>query len=128
MRILVIDDDPAIQQLMLALLRRCDVMVDVCGDGEEARSMITAEIYDSVVLDLMLPRASGFELLEHVRRTRPDLLDRIVIVTAASDLMLRKLPETNVRLLRKPFDIQDFVKVVLRRDLDGDSLPDSLVV
>jgi two-component system response regulator MprA len=80
-RILVVEDDAAIRNALAEALDEFDV--DVAQDGFEALQAITAAEPDLVVLDLMMPRMSGWQFLEQVRR-RPELAElAIIIVTAA---------------------------------------------
>jgi DNA-binding response OmpR family regulator len=112
-RVLVVDDDPAIQQMCIALLRRNGVNTDVVGDGETALQRLRSLEYDAILLDLMLPRTNGFEVIRHLKCSKPDLLNRVIVVTAASERTLRWLDTHDVRtVLRKPFDIHDLVAEV----------------
>jgi len=115
LRLLVVDDDEAIQRLMGAIFARREVTVETAGDGAAALDLLRHEQYDAIVLDLMLPGTNGFDVIREVKATEPELLDRIIVLTAASNHTLRDFDDGRLvrRLMRKPFDIDDFVGEVL---------------
>ena len=67
MRILVADDDPNIRGLLAFELTSAEHVVDEAVDGAEALAAIQAQAYDAVVLDVMMPSLSGWDVLEAVR-------------------------------------------------------------
>ncbi|MEA2238185.1 MAG: two-component system, NtrC family, response regulator PilR [Thermoanaerobaculia bacterium] len=113
-RVLVVDDDKSIRTLLTAVLTRKAFLVEAAQNGDEAIGVIAEREFDAIVLDLMMPKVDGFEVIEHLERTMPDRLRRCVIVlTAVADRDLRKLDEKQVfRVLRKPFDLDEFVEAV----------------
>ena len=114
-RVLIVDDDDGIQTLMKALLRRRDVVVDSASDGDAALRKMRERSYDSIVLDLMLPKVNGFEVVRELKSNSPDLLKRTIVVTAVSNHALADFEDSGlVRcVLRKPFDINQFIDEVL---------------
>jgi CheY-like chemotaxis protein len=111
--VLVVDDDAAFRALMRVLLEHAGFRVDNACDGMEAINMMRSGEYAAVLLDLMMPRLNGFEVLWHLKALQPRMLDRVVIMTAASDATLRSLDRELVHsVLRKPFDISAFISVV----------------
>lgn len=112
--VLVVDDDEIVRELIATILRRSGLKVDCAADGDAAFRHLRARAYDSVILDLMLPRMNGFELLREIKSSLPELLPRVVVVTAASEQTLRDFDSSGIRsLLRKPFDIDELVTAVL---------------
>ncbi|HYC91086.1 MAG TPA: response regulator [Thermoanaerobaculia bacterium] len=112
--ILLVDDDEPIRLLITAICSRLNVTVEWAGDGEIALSMLRRRRYDAVLLDLMLPKQNGFEILREVRSFAPDLLARTIIITAASDATLRDFDGGGTLvLLRKPFDIADLMDALV---------------
>ncbi len=114
-RVLIVDDDDGIQTLMKALLRRREVDVDSASDGDAALRKMRERSYDSIVLDLMLPKVNGFEIVRELKTSLPALLKRTIVVTAASNHALRDFEDSELvrRVLRKPFDINEFIDEVL---------------
>lgn len=114
-RVLIVDDDDGIQALMKALLERREVDVDSASDGDVALRKLREKNYDTIVLDLMLPKMNGFEVVRALKSSAPSLLKRTIVVTAVSNLTLRDFNDSELvrRVLRKPFDINDFIDEVL---------------
>src|SRR5258705_5779491 len=79
MKILLVDDDAFVVEAYSQKLRQAGFEVESAGDGMAAVKMLPALKPDLIVLDLMLPRFSGFELLNYMQ-TRPDLKDIRVVV------------------------------------------------
>ena len=84
MRILVIEDEPRILAFLSRGLQAEGFLVDGAGDGPAGLTRALAGRYDLVVLDLLLPKLGGLEVLRQLQRTRPEL--PVVIVSARSDL------------------------------------------
>ncbi|HEX8410968.1 MAG TPA: response regulator [Thermoanaerobaculia bacterium] len=106
--VLIIEDDDAIRVLISALCRRLGLAVEVAADGAAGVAMLRQRHYDALLLDLMLPKVNGFEVLREVRASAPSLLARTIIITAVSNATLRDFDGGGTMvLLRKPFDIAD---------------------
>src|SRR5688500_9974698 len=79
-RILLVEDEAALREGLTDLLVADGHAVEAVGDGATAAELATAEAFDLLVLDLMLPRLDGFEVCRRVRSARPST--RILMVTA----------------------------------------------
>ena len=111
--VLVVDDDPVIRTLILALLERKGHPAEAAFDGDDAIARLRRKKYDALVLDLMLPGHNGFDVLQYLRAEKPEALQRTVVVTAASESTLRYFDEKTVHaLIRKPFDIDELAHAV----------------
>ena len=82
MRVLVVEDEPHMAELIRMGLSREGLAVDVAADGEECLGMATATTYDAIVLDVMLPGISGFEAC---RRLRGEAVWTPVLMLTARD-------------------------------------------
>ena len=112
--ILLVDDDEPIRILIIAICARLNVQVECAADGETALSMLRRRPYDALLLDLMLPRQNGFEILRELRSFAPAMLSRTIIVTAASDATLRDFDGAGTLvMLRKPFEINDLMDALV---------------
>lgn len=80
MRVLVVEDDPEISRFVVRGLVEEHHLVDLVEDGPSAIEMATAEEYDAVMLDLMLPGADGFEVCRQLRARGVDT--PVIMVTA----------------------------------------------
>src|SRR4029453_1656845 len=84
MRVLVIEDDRKVASFIQTGLAQEGYSVDVLNDGEEAGEQARAIAYDAVVLDLMLPGRSGFQVLRDIRARKVSL--PVLILTARDSL------------------------------------------
>ena len=82
MRILVVEDELDLNQLIQKVLKKSGYSVDGCADGEEALDYLAGAQYDAALLDVMLPRRNGYELLQEMRARG---LDTPVIFLTARD-------------------------------------------
>jgi DNA-binding response OmpR family regulator len=80
-RILLVDDDQEIVESMRTVLESRGYQILVARDGNQGLAMAEAEEPDLVVLDMMMPKRSGFLVLEKLRRSRPDPM-RVIMITA----------------------------------------------
>jgi DNA-binding response OmpR family regulator len=112
-QVIVVDDDPALRTLFIAMLERKGFTVDVAPDGRAAYDQIARNAYSVILLDLMMPDVNGFELLERLARECPSLLSRIIVMTGAGRRVVQTLDTTSIwGLIRKPFDIDDLLTAV----------------
>ncbi|HYH05830.1 MAG TPA: response regulator [Thermoanaerobaculia bacterium] len=117
-RVLVVEDEDAIRALLVAALRREPFEVDAAGDGAAALLLTSVHEYAVIVLDLMMPRVSGFEFLEAFRRVAPQSRSVVIVVTAFDDGMVARLSADAVHaIVRKPFDVGQLVAIV--REIAG---------
>ena len=83
-KVLVVEDDPNLRQLMSVFLRRNGFEVMRAQDGEEALSLLETAMPDLIVCDIMMPRMDGFALTGDLRQAYPEL--PILMVTAREAL------------------------------------------
>ncbi|MGO8747227.1 MAG: response regulator transcription factor [Thermoguttaceae bacterium] len=80
-RILLVDDDPEIVESMRLALEANGYRITVARDGNQGLAMVEREDPDLVILDMMMPKRSGFLVLEKLRRTRRVPV-RVIMITA----------------------------------------------
>src|SRR5947209_17139516 len=108
MRVLVVEDDLPLRIFLDVLIRRSGIDADAMSSGDVALEAIQSEKYAAVILDLMLPGQSGFEILNSLRVTHPHLLRRIIVVTAVAQAALDQRFESQSlvwQVVRKPFEV-----------------------
>ncbi|HEX6639637.1 MAG TPA: response regulator [Thermoanaerobaculia bacterium] len=111
--VLVVDDDDAIRTLISRVLVRAEYDVAQAGNGSEALAKLRTRRFRTVVLDLMMPVMSGFELVEYLRTNDDAGSPCIVIVSAAGERDLQSITSPLVRsVLRKPFDLPELLAAV----------------
>jgi two-component system, OmpR family, response regulator len=117
-RILVVDDEPNIVELVSMALRYQGFAVASAGNGQEALAQVTAFRPHLVVLDVMLPDMDGFEVAERLGAQRADI--PIVFLTArdATPDKIRGLTAGGDDYVTKPFSLEELVariRAILRR-------------
>jgi len=118
MRILVIEDEAKVAEFVARGLRAERFAVDISGDGESGWEKASAYSYDMVILDLMLPKLSGTEVLKRLRREKPQLP---ILILTARDGTAEKVQHFEAGAddyLTKPFAYAELlvrVKALLRR-------------
>ena len=121
-RLLLVDDDEAIRSNLAPFLERAGFDVTVAVDGEDALTHIAAATPDVIVLDVMMPRLDGREVLRRLR-ARQDFTP-VVLLTQVGESVERAaaLEEGADDYLNKPFDPQELVariRAILRRSVAG---------
>ena len=69
MRILIVEDEVQLSEALGAILEKNNYIVDRVFDGESGLDYILSDIYDGVILDIMLPKLNGIEVLQYIRKT-----------------------------------------------------------
>ncbi len=108
-RILVIEDEPGIVDFLERGLRTHGFEVDSASDGLIGSQRAVSEPFDLVVLDVMLPRRSGLELLAELREVKPAL--PVIILTARGEVedRIAGLDAGAIDYLTKPFSLAELV-------------------
>jgi DNA-binding response OmpR family regulator len=111
--VLVIEDDKALCRLLELMLKRDGLTAEVVQRGDDGVEAIerNGDRYDAILLDLMLPGMNGADILSRVRMTKPHLLERILVISAAPGHILQAVEnDGDVRgVFRKPFDLDSVV-------------------
>jgi two-component system response regulator RegX3 len=127
-RILVVDDEPSITEVVSYNLRKEGYDVQVAADGAAAVSLVSTSPFDLVILDVMLPKMDGYEVLRHIRVNH----SMPVLFLSARDTELDKVVGLEIGgddYLAKPFGIRELiarVKALLRRTVQQESSGGSL--
>lgn len=107
MRIFIVEDDYALGSAIVDGLRHHKYTVDWAKDGVQALQALTNEKFDAVVLDINLPKMSGFELLEKMRNRG---IDTPVLIVTARELVEDRIKGLDLGAddyLVKPFDLDE---------------------
>ena len=113
-RILVVEDDDTIRDLITEILQSAGYRVERASDGLQALVKVSVSRPDIIVLDLMMPVMDGWTFLEHFRKN-PECSGTPVVVTSAYHTPSKTARELPVQaFLAKPFDMDTLVGVVER--------------
>jgi CheY-like chemotaxis protein len=105
-RVLLAEDDPAIRRLLAMTLRRRRLDVEIAQDGSEALELLQRESWSVVVMDLMMPRVTGWDVLRWLGEHPEHRPASVIVVSAAGRDVLRELDSSIVNaIIFKPFDV-----------------------
>ncbi len=111
-KILIVEDDPLLSDRIEMVLQSLGDVTSV-ADGEGAISQLFDGHFHAIVLDLMLPRLSGFDVIRHLMMRRPELLKSTIVVSGAQDSTLQFVDATELHaVLQKPFDFNELPRLV----------------
>ena len=127
MRILLVEDDSRVAGFIRRGLKEENYAVDLAKDGEEAQYLAQTQEYDLMILDLLIPKKSGLEVLKELRKTG---IKVPVLILTAKDEPRDKISGLDAGAddyLTKPFDFEELlarIRALLRRR--GDLVPSVL--
>ncbi len=112
-RVLAVDDETDIRIVVESLLESSGYDVDMACDGDEALEKFRQSSYDLVVLDIMMPKRDGYEVLKEMRRNGPEKLPIVMLTAKAMEKDVWKGYEEGVTYyMTKPFVNQTFLNIV----------------
>jgi two-component system response regulator PilR (NtrC family) len=116
-KILIVDDEPSMRDLLSILLGRAGYLVTAVEDGEDAIAQIGKEIFDVVITDMKMPKVGGLDVLRAVKKASPDTVVLVVTAFASTDSAVEAMKCGAYHYLTKPFQI-DEVQLILRNALE----------
>ena len=112
-RVLVVDDDQSIRQLVCTIVERERFDVDSAADGAEAIELLKKNSYSVILLDLMMPRVDGFGVIEFLKDHQGASKPIVLVITAYADQKFKEVDPTVVAgVIRKPFEVADLGNLV----------------
>ena len=118
MKILVVEDNKDMNRLIVKTLKKSGYSVDGCFDGEDAELHLLGAQYDAILLDIMMPKVDGYELL---KRIRDKGIDTPVLFLTAKDAIADRVKGLDLGAddyLVKPFDFEELlarIRVMTRK-------------
>jgi CheY-like chemotaxis protein len=111
--VLVVDDDEAIRNLVVRVLRRENYETAEAVDGAEAINRLRERRFAAMVLDLMMPVMTGIEVIRYLETHDDAGAPCVIVVTAAGQRELQQAESASVHaVLRKPFELPALVAAV----------------
>ena len=119
MKILIIEDEYSLADAISETLKKENFAVEIVTDGQEGEYEALTNVYDLILLDVMLPHKNGFEILKQLRKEK--LLTPLIMLTAKSEIYdkLEGLENGADDYITKPFHMKELVariKVILKRN------------
>lgn len=123
-KLLVVDDDTDIRELLEFDLAQSGYIVDTAVDGADGLQKALMNNYDLVLLDVMMPKMNGFDVCKNIKNQKPDI--PILLLTAKGTIKDKTVGFDSGAddYIVKPFDIQEVllrVRVLLRRNSQNES-------
>ena len=113
--VVVIDDDDSVRELLEFIVKKEGFRTDTASDGEAGLEKITQVMPDLVILDLMLPRYGGFEVLRQLQSGETARIP-IIIVTG------RYTDRTTAEMIRQESNVMDFLEKPIKAGVLGTTL------
>ena len=109
MRILVVEDEFSLADIIATKLKNEKYNVDISIDGEDGLDNVLSGVYDLIILDIMLPKLNGIEILKEIRNN--DIDTKVIMLTAKSSLddKLIGLENGANDYITKPFHIEELI-------------------
>ena len=113
-RILIVDDEEIVVRSCMRILSGDEFDVEVARNGLEALVKVEEQDYDMLILDIMMPKMNGIEVLQRVKETHPDI--DVIMITGLNeiDTAVKAMKLGAFDYLPKPFDPEEFELVVAR--------------
>ncbi len=121
MKLLVVEDERDLNEIITKELTINGYVVDSCFDGQEAYEYLSLNEYDGAILDIMLPKIDGFDVLERIRNK--GIQTPVLFLTARDSKkdIIRGLDSGADDYIAKPFDLDELlarVRVMLRKKVE----------
>ncbi len=114
-KVVVVDDEPAIVEVVCDVLDEADVTAVACLSGSGALACITRARPHAVILDVQMPGVDGIEVFQRMRADPATSTIPVIFFTANADKLTQRLPDYNSRgaeLLPKPFHVDKLLDLV----------------
>lgn len=124
MRLLIADDEENLAYVLKAVLEDSGYNCDVCFDGKSAIRLISQEIYDGLILDIMMPEKNGYEVLSIIRNKKIDIPILLLSALNEVDDKVQGFDLGANDYLSKPFSTKELIariKVMLKENIVDDS-------
>lgn len=120
LRILVVEDEFSLADIIATKLKNENYEVDIALDGEDGLDNALSDIYDLIILDIMLPKINGIDILKEIRDN--DIETKVIMLTAKSTLDDKLIGFDNGAndYLTKPFHIEELIARVSAQLRTGD--------
>lgn len=123
MRLLIADDEMNLAQALKAVLNDAGYDCDVCYDGRSAIHLVSQEIYDGLILDIMMPEKNGYEVLSLIRKKKMDIPVLLLSALNEVDDKVQGFDLGANDYLSKPFSTKELIariKVMLKENIVDD--------
>lgn len=124
MRLLIADDEMDLAMALKSILQDAGYECDICNDGESVLEKVYQDVYDGLILDIMMPKTNGYEVLVKIRQQKIDI--PVLLLSALNDVddKVTGLDLGANDYMAKPFSSKELlarVRVMLKQNTIDDS-------
>ncbi|PLX44975.1 MAG: hypothetical protein C0611_13455 [Desulfobacteraceae bacterium] len=105
--ILIVDDEKAVADVLKDFISDEGRSIDVCHDGLEGINHIQNNLYDLIIVDLMMPKVGGLDVLKYAKKANPDVLVIIITGYASLETAIMAVKEGAYDYIRKPCKLEE---------------------
>jgi two-component system response regulator PilR (NtrC family) len=120
-RILVVDDEESLREILSIMLHREGYRVDAAVDGAQAMVRLKDHAYDLVISDIKMPRLNGFELLGHIKERTPDTAVIMITAFSSAEEAVEAMKQGAYDYITKPFKNEE-IRLIVRNALERKNL------
>jgi two-component system response regulator PilR (NtrC family) len=120
-KILVVEDEQSMREILEIFLKNEGYSVSVANDGASAIEVIKKDIFDLVITDLKMPKVSGVELLKSVKEISPDTIVVIITAYGTTESAVEAMKLGAFDYIQKPFKMDD-IRLVVKNALEKQRL------
>ena len=114
-KVLIIDDEPNVKDVLAQALRKRGYQVDAVSNGTDGLELLAQSAYSHILCDIRMPGLTGVEFYQLLKAKDPELTGRIIFITGdtTNDFTRRFIDENNVHCLAKPFEMNELFQAIL---------------
>lgn len=116
-KILIVDDDKTIADILKDLILDRGRSVDVYYDGLAAVESIQNNFYDLIIVDLVMPRVGGLDVLKYAKKINPDVIVIIITGYASLETAIMAIKEGAYDYIKKPCKLEE-IKIAVENAID----------
>jgi two-component system response regulator PilR (NtrC family) len=120
-RILVVDDEESLREVLTIMLHREGYRVDAAADGAQALMRLKEYAYDLVISDIKMPRLDGFELLRHIKDRTPETAVIMITAFSSTEEAVDAMKQGAYDYITKPFKNEE-IRLIVRNALERQAL------
>lgn len=113
-RVLIVEDDPTVRDVLRDTLKKSDLVVDEADKGSVAINKVSSVFYDLVILDLVLPDTDGLDVLSWIKKETPRTKVIMMSAFATVDIAVNAIKKGAANFISKPFRPADVLSTVNR--------------
>ena len=106
-KILIVDDEKAVADILKDCISDKERSIDVCHDGLDGIDHIQKNLYDLIIVDLVMPKVGGLDVLKYAKKANPDVLVIIITGYASIETSIMAVKEGAYDYIRKPCKLEE---------------------